>query len=52
MRWVTHEKVKCDRVACTWLFRRFIDPEAEFMFFPQDTDWSRVDGIVFHTLGA
>ena len=52
MRWVTREKVKVDRVACTWLIRRFIDPEAEFMFLPHDTDWNRVDGLVFDTPGA
>ena len=49
MRWVTREKVKVDRVACPWLIRRFIDPEAEFVFLPRDTDWSRVDGIVYDT---
>lgn len=26
------EKVKVDRVACPWLIRKFIDPEAEFLF--------------------
>lgn len=34
MKWVTREKVKVDRVACPWLIRRFIDPEAEFLFAP------------------
>ncbi len=34
MKWVTREKVKVDRVACPWLIRRFIDPEAEFIFVP------------------
>ena len=52
MQWVTREKVKVDRVACPWLIRRFIDPAAEFVFLPHDTDWNRVDGIVFDTLGA
>ena len=52
MRWVTRTKVKVDRVACPWLIRRFIDPEAEFVFLPHDPDWSRVDGIVFDTPGA
>ncbi|HXK39365.1 MAG TPA: chromate resistance protein ChrB domain-containing protein, partial [Candidatus Paceibacterota bacterium] len=52
MRWVTREKVKVDRVACPWLIRRFIDPEAEFVFLPHDTDWSHVDGIVYDTPGA
>jgi hypothetical protein len=32
MKWVTREKVKVDRVACPWLIRKFIDPQAEFLF--------------------
>jgi hypothetical protein len=34
MRWVTWENVGVDRMACAWLIRRFIDPEAEFLFVP------------------
>src|SRR6185436_10465218 len=34
MRWVTWEQVGVDRMACAWLIRRFIDPEAEFLFVP------------------
>ena len=30
MKWVTREHVHVDRVACPWLIKRFIDPEAEF----------------------
>jgi len=33
-RWVTRERPKIDRVACPWLVRRFIDPEAEFFYVP------------------
>ena len=48
MKWVTRERVKVDRVACPWLIRRFIDPDAEFVFLPASTDWSRIaDGIVY-----
>ena len=36
MKWVTREKVKIDRVACPWLIRKFIDPQAEFLFVPED----------------
>jgi len=32
MKWITREKVKVDRVACPWLIRKFVDPEAEFIF--------------------
>jgi len=48
MKWITREKVKVDRVACPWLIRNFIDPEAEFVFLPGNTDWSQVkDGRVY-----
>jgi len=48
MKWITREKIKVDRVACPWLIRQFIDPQAEFVFLPHDTDWSKIDsGMVF-----
>lgn len=48
MKWITREKIKVDRVACPWLIQKFIDPEAEFVFLAQDTDWARIeDGTVF-----
>jgi hypothetical protein len=34
MKWITREKVKVDRVACPWLIKKFIDPQAEFLFVP------------------
>ena len=34
MKWITREKVKVDRVACPWLIKKFVDPEAEFLFVP------------------
>lgn len=33
-RWVTRERPKIDRIACPWLIRRFIDPDARFLFVP------------------
>jgi hypothetical protein len=36
MKWVTREHVKVDRVACPWLIKRYVDPEAEFLFVPAD----------------
>lgn len=36
MKWITREKVKVDRVACPWLIKKFIDPQAEFLFVPAD----------------
>ncbi|HMH06721.1 MAG TPA: chromate resistance protein ChrB domain-containing protein [Terriglobales bacterium] len=32
MKWITREHIKIDRVACPWLIRRFIDPQARFLF--------------------
>ena len=32
MKWITRKNIKVDRVACPWLIRRFLDPEAEFLF--------------------
>jgi hypothetical protein len=52
MRWVTRERVKVDRVACPWLVRKYVDPDAEFVFLPHDTDWQHVDGTVFDVPGA
>ncbi len=34
MKWITRERPKIDRIACPWLIRRFIDPEAEFLYVP------------------
>ena len=36
MKWITRERVKVDRVACPWLIRKFVDPQAEFLFVPGD----------------
>lgn len=36
MKWVTRERPKVDRVACSWLIRRFVDAEAELLFVPPD----------------
>ncbi len=35
MKGVTREQVAVDRMACAWLIRRFIDPDAEFVFVPK-----------------
>jgi hypothetical protein len=34
MNWVTWENVAVDRMACAWLIRRFLDPQAQFVFVP------------------
>jgi hypothetical protein len=32
MKWITRRNIKVDRVACPWLIRRFVDPDARFLF--------------------
>lgn len=32
MKWATREGIHIDRAACAWLIRRFIDPDAHFVF--------------------
>jgi hypothetical protein len=32
LKWITRKNIKVDRVACPWLIRRFVDPEAQFLF--------------------
>jgi hypothetical protein len=36
MKWITRRNIKVDRVACPWLIRRFLDPEAQFLFVDED----------------
>lgn len=39
--WVTRARPKVDRIACPWLIRRFVDPNAVFLFVPP----SEVSGV-------
>ena len=36
MKWVTRARPKTDRIACPWLIRRFIDPDADIVYVPAD----------------
>ena len=36
MKWVTRERPKVDRIACPWLIKRFVDPDAEFLYVAAD----------------
>ena len=36
MKWVTREHPKTDRIACPWLIRKLIDPDAEILYVPAD----------------
>ena len=38
MKWATRPHCHIDRAACAWLIRRFIDPEAQFVFVDDPID--------------
>jgi hypothetical protein len=55
MKWVTREHPKTDRIACPWLIRRFIDPDAEIVYVPRDQvldHAEREDATSFDAPGA
>lgn len=35
MQWITRERPKIDRIACPWLIKNFVDPEAVFFYVPE-----------------
>jgi hypothetical protein len=45
MKWITRERPKIDRIACPWLIKRFIDPEAQFLFVPKDNVFSDAEKL-------
>lgn len=50
MKWITREHVKVDRVACPWLIKKFVDPDAEFYFVQADQvmpEARRLDAIPY-----
>ncbi len=51
MRWATRAGVHIDRAACAWLIRRFIDPQAEFLFVG-DPDEVPADATAFDMRGV
>lgn len=55
MNWITRERPKIDRIACPWLIKRFIDPEAIFHFTkPEEVieKGRRLDAIPFDVPGV
>lgn len=53
--WVTRHRPKIDRIACPWLIRRFVDPNARFLYVPpaEVADVARLfDAIPFDIEGA
>ena len=55
MKWVTREHPHTDRIACPWLIRKFIDPDAEIVYVPREEvlDYAaRENAISFDAPGA
>lgn len=52
MRWITRRNIHVDRTSCPWLIRKFIDPQAEFIFVDADADLARLNGHTFDMRGA
>lgn len=55
MDWVTRARPKTDRIACPWLIRRFIDPDARIVYVPAHdvtATADRLGGHSFDTPGA
>jgi len=55
MKWVTREHPRTDRIACPWLIRKFIDPDAEILYVPRDEVLAvaeRENAISFDAPGA
>lgn len=57
-RWATRARPWVDRLACAWLIRRHIDPQASFVWFaepgacPKDAVGFDFDGAAFTHVGA
>ena len=52
MKWITWEKVGVDRIACAWLIRKHVDPDAAFVFIKRGFDYKEMEGIAFDIAGA
>jgi hypothetical protein len=51
VKWATRRGCHVDRAACAWLIRRFVDPDAEFIFV-DDPDDVPADTTPFDMRGA
>src|SRR5487761_1013884 len=54
MKWITRKNASVDRIACPWLVKRFIDPEAEFMYVPAPdvTSVAEREGAIPYDVGG
>jgi hypothetical protein len=55
MKWATRKNMKTDRMACAWLIRKYIDPQAEFFFFEPEAllaEARKIGAKTFDAAGA
>lgn len=55
MLWITRQHPDLDRLACPWLIRRFIDPQAQILFLPAEEvieKSTELGGIPFDIAGV
>lgn len=55
MKWITRDRPKIDRIACPWLIKRFVDPNAEIIYVPYTevlTEAQKLDAIPFDLPGV
>lgn len=50
--WVTRQNIHCDRIACAWLVRRFVDAHARFRFVADKPYRARAGELRFDMPGA
>jgi len=51
VKWATRSGVHIDRAGCAWLIRRFVDPDATFLFVP-DPELVPADATAFDIRGV
>jgi hypothetical protein len=52
VRYVTRERLHVDRIATAWAIRRFVDPQATFVFVPRTKDVRGMTETPFDVPGA
>jgi hypothetical protein len=52
VRYVTRQRPHVDRISTAWLIRRFVDPQAEFVFASRESDLSAFQALPFDVRGA
>ena len=55
MRWITRSRPKIDRVACPWLIKNFVDPQADFIYVSKEQVFDtakELDAIPYDIPGA